>query len=73
MGAVVTRAAEQALLAKWRRGEIITPEDHVTTIDNADELEAFRSALIKNGRMTEDAQIAIYRRQKQIGQASTHG
>ncbi len=69
MGAVVTRAAEQALLAKWRRGEIITPEDHVTTIDNADELEAFRRALIGNGRMTPDAQTAIYRRQMQIERA----
>ncbi len=67
MGAVVTRAAEQALLAKWRRGEIITPEDHVTTIDNADELAAFTDALKRNGRMTDDIRIAALRRQKQIG------
>ena len=72
MGAVVTRAAEQALLAKWRRGEIITPEDHVTTIDNADELEAFRKQALKAERMTPELQTAIYRRQIKIG-ASTHG
>lgn len=65
----MTRAAEQALLAKWRRGEIITPEDHVTTIDNADELEAFRKQAIKAERMTPELQTAIYRRQMQIERA----
>jgi hypothetical protein len=63
----MTRAAESRLMEKTRRGEIVTPADHVTTIDDVEELEAFRKALIANGRMTEDAQIAIYRRQKQIG------
>lgn len=69
----MTAAAERAIIDKMRAGQPITVLDHIPTIDDAEELEAFRSALIKNGRMTEDAQIAIYRRQKQIGQASTHG
>lgn len=65
----MTRAAESALLAKLRRGEPVTVLDHIPTIDCAEELEAFRLALIGNGRMTPDAQTAIYRRQMQIERA----
>lgn len=63
----MTRAADRALIEKWRRGEIITPEDHVTTIDDTDELEAFRKQAIANGRLTPELQTAIYRRQIKIG------
>lgn len=68
----MTRAAESRLMEKTRRGEIITPEDHVTTIDNADELEAFRKQALKAERMTPELQTAIYRRQIKLG-AATHG
>lgn len=68
----MTRAAEQSLMAKWRKGGIITPEDHITTIDDPDELAAFKAKLIEVGRMTQDTLVAIYRREKQIGR-STHG
>lgn len=68
----MTRAADAELMAKVRRGEIITPEDHIGTIDDADELESFRRKLIEAGRMTADIQTAIYRRQIKIG-ASAHG
>lgn len=63
----MTAEAERALYDKMRRGEIITPSDHVMTIDDPDELESFRKALIANGRMTSDTLIAIYRRQLKIG------
>lgn len=69
----MTRAAEQALLAKLRAGKTVTVADHIPTIDDADELEAFRAGLIGNGRMTPDLQTAIYRQQIKIGRASTHG
>ena len=68
----MTVAAERALMAKWRKGEIITPEDHITTIDDLDELAAFKAKLTEVGRMTQDTLVAIYRREKQIGR-STHG
>lgn len=63
----MTRAAEQAILAKLRANQPITAEDHIPTIDDADELEAFRTGLIANGRMTPDLQTAIYRQQIKIG------
>lgn len=68
----MTVAAERALMAKWRKGEIITPEDHITTIDDLDEIAAFKAKLTEVGRMTQDTLVAIYRREKQIGR-STHG
>lgn len=63
----MTRAAEALLMEKVRRGENVTPEDHLTTIDHPDELAAFMEALKANGRLTDDIRIAGLRRQKQIG------
>lgn len=63
-------SAEAALLAKLRRGEAITPLDHIPTIDGLEELEAFRKALIDNKRMTPDIQTAIYRHQNRLGTAT---
>jgi hypothetical protein len=63
----MTREAEQELLRKARRGEAITPEDHITTIDSAAELEAFRSGLAQSGRLTTDLMQAIARRKNRIG------
>lgn len=64
----MTREAEARIYEKVRRGEIITPEDHLTTIDTVEELEAFRAGLIANNRMTPEAQTAIYRHQIKIGE-----
>ena len=60
-------AAEQAIIDKMRRGEPITPEDHIATIDDAEELAAFMEAIKANGRMTDGIRVAGLRRQKQIG------
>lgn len=68
----MTASAERALMDKWRRGEAITPLDHITTIDSADELAAFMDALKANGRMTDETRVAAMRREIQI-RAATHG
>jgi hypothetical protein len=62
----MTAAAEQALIAKWRKGQNVGPEDHVTTIDDLDELEGFRSQLAASNRLTTDLMQAIQRRKAQI-------
>lgn len=62
----MTRAAEQALLAKSRSGHPITPADHITTLDCAEEIDAFRKGLSDNGRLTEDLIQACARRKVQI-------
>lgn len=62
----MTAAAEQALIAKWRKGQSIGPEDHVSTIDGLDELEGFRSQLAASNRLTTDLMQAIQRRKAQI-------
>ena len=59
-------------MAKLRAGISPTREDHVATIDDLAELEAFRQGVAEAGRMTEALLTAIYRRQVQIG-AATHG
>ncbi len=64
----MTRAAEARLMEKVRRGEIVTPEDHITTIDDPAELAAFKAALHANGRMTPDINTACVRREKEIGE-----
>lgn len=58
---------EQAIKEKWRRGEQITPFDHVLTIRHPQELDAFRACLVENGRITPEIQAAIYQRQKELG------
>lgn len=62
----MTRAAEQELLMKWRKGQPIGPADHITTIDDLDELEGFRSQLAASNRLTTDLMQAIQRRKAQI-------
>lgn len=62
----MTRAAEARLMEKVRRGEIVTPLDHIATIDTMAELSAFTDALKTNGRMTHEIRIAAMRRQQQI-------
>ena len=62
----MTAAAEQALIAKWRKGQNIGPEDHVGTIDGLDELEGFRSQLAASNCLTTDLMQAIQRRKAQI-------
>jgi len=62
----MTAAAEQALIAKWRKGQNVGPEDHVTTIDDLDELEGFRAALAGAGTLTTDLMQAIQTRKAQI-------
>lgn len=64
--APVTREADQALIRKARRGEVITPEDHIATIDSLDELEGFRRGLAEAGRLTADLLQAIARRKARI-------
>ena len=68
----MTREAEARIMTKLRAGETITREDHVATIDDLAELDAFRRGVAEAGRMTEALLTAIYRRQVQIG-AATHG
>lgn len=68
----MTSEAEARIMAKLRAGETITREDHVATIDDLAELDAFRRGVAEAGRMTEALLTAIYRRQVQIG-AATHG
>ena len=63
--------AERDLMDKWRRGEAITPLDHITTIDSADELAAFMDALNANGRITDEIRVAAMRREIQIRAALT--
>lgn len=62
----MTAAAEQALIAKWRKGQNVGPEDHVTTIDDLDELEGFRAALAGAGTLTTDLMQAILARKSKI-------
>lgn len=62
----MTRAAEQELLMKWRKGQPIGPADHITTIDDLDELEGFRAALAGAGTLTTDLMQAIQTRKAQI-------
>lgn len=64
--AAVTRAAEQALLAKSRSGQPITAADHIATLDSAEEVDAFRAGLSESKRLTEDLIQAIARRKVQI-------
>lgn len=68
----MTAAAEARIMAKLRAGETVTREDHVATIDDLAELDAFKAGVTQAGRMTESLLTAIYRRQMQIG-AATHG
>ena len=68
----MTREAEARIMAKLRAGQTGTREDHVATIDDLAELDAFKAGVTEAGRMTESLLTAIYRRQMQIG-AATHG
>ena len=72
----MTRAADRQLLADWKAGRFQTREAHlvahVGTIDSAEEMSGFIDQARKAGAYTGDVQIAVLRRQKQIG-ASTHG
>ena len=68
----MTREAEARIMAKLRAGQTVTREDHVATIDDLAELDAFKAGVTEAGRMTESLLTAIYRRQVQIG-AATHG
>lgn len=69
----MTAAAERTLMEKWRRGEAKFPLDHVPTIDDPDELQAFMDGLKANGRMTDETREACLRRQRQLIGRSTHG
>ena len=62
----MTSEAEQALLRKARSGLPITPADHITTLDCAEEIDAFRKGLSDNGRLTEELIQACARRKIQI-------
>jgi len=62
----MTREAEQVLLRKARAGLPITPADHITTLDSAEEVDAFRAGLAECGRLTEDLIQACARRKVQI-------
>ena len=62
----MTREAEARIMAKLRAGETVTREDHVATIDDLAELEAFRRGVAEAGRMTADLTTAILRRQVQL-------
>lgn len=62
----MTRQAEQALLAKYRAGKTITAEDHISTLDSAEEVDAFRAGLSDSNRLTEDLIQACARRKVQI-------
>lgn len=62
----MTAEAERELMQKHRRGEPITPEDHITTIDDLDELEGFRMGLRDYGTLTVELTQAIARRKAQI-------
>lgn len=62
----MTAAAEARIMAKLRAGETVTREDHVATIDDLAELEAFRQGVAEAGRMTADLMTAIARRQVQL-------
>ncbi len=53
-------------MAKLRAGISPTREDHVATIDDLAELEAFRRGVTEAGRMTADLLTAIIRRQVQL-------
>lgn len=62
----MTVAAERTLMEKWRRGQPIYPVDHVPTIDDLDELQAFMDGLKANGRMNDETREACLRRQRQL-------
>lgn len=62
----MTRAAEQTLLAKHRAGHPITADDHIATLDSAEEVDAFRAGLAGCGRLTEELIQACARRKVQI-------
>jgi hypothetical protein len=62
----MTRDAEARIMAKIRAGQTVTREDHVATIDDLAELEAFRQGVAEAGRMTADLMTAIARRQVQL-------
>jgi hypothetical protein len=62
----MTGAAEARIMAKIRAGQTVTREDHVATIDDLAELEAFRAGVTEAGRMTADLLTAILRRQVQL-------
>ncbi len=64
----MTRAAEALIYEKVRRGEIITPIDHITTIDTPEELDGFVFSMKANGRWTDETNTAVLRRRKQIGE-----
>ena len=64
----MTREAEQVLLRKARAGLPITPADHITTLDCAEEIDAFRNGLAENGRLTDELIQACARRKIQIAQ-----
>lgn len=67
----MTAAAEARIMAKIRAGETVTREDHVATIDDLAELDAFRRGVTEAGRMTGDLTTAIIRRQVQLQTALT--
>ena len=62
----MTREAEARIMAKIRAGQTVTREDHVATIDDLAELEAFRRGVAEAGRVTADLMTAIARRQVQL-------
>jgi len=67
----MTREAEARIMAKLRAGQTVTREDHVATIDDLAELEAFRQGVAEAGRMTAELTTAILRRQVQLQTALT--
>jgi len=69
----MSRSAEAAILAKIRAGRPIYPIDHVPTIDDLDELQAFMEGLKASGRMTDETREACLRRQQQLMRAADHG
>ena len=62
----MTREAEARIMAKLRAGQTVTREDHVATIDDLAELDAFKAGVAEAGRMTADLMTAIARRQVQL-------
>lgn len=62
----MTRAAEQLIIKKIRSGQPVGAEDHIGTIDDIGELEAFRAGIASAGRLTHDVMQAIERRKNAI-------
>lgn len=68
----MTAAADRQHLADWKAGRLDTREKmllaHVGTIDRLDELEGFVAQTKANGRWTNEINVAVLRRQMQIGE-----